>query len=353
MPLEDYAISVGINRYPKLKPLFGAEADASAFHAWVTAEGGVSKPGNAVRILSSDYPADEPAGSARPAALQVWEFFDRLRQVATDNNEGSEGLGYVAGRRLYMFFAGHGFSPTIDASGILMANADRDAPHNLSPKGWADRFYENGLFEEILLFQDACREPALDVDLTPPYMRLSRVGGAENRKRFYAFAAKSPQLAVEKPISGNPRGIFSATLMEALGGGARDPVTREITAAQLKSYLVTNMVSRLEPVDLENEDIAKRPEVHDLDPMVIVAAPTDGADVPQLFPVQVGLALAAGAVIRDSARKVVATSAGGSQHWNLELPLGLYELLANGQERLFKVSGAIDSTGQPEVVHVN
>ena len=351
MPLPDYALCVGINRYPGLTSLAGAEADAKAFYEWVTSDGGVSTP-NAKLILSSQFPSPSQPTEAQPTNLEIWGFFEKLRAVASANNANS--LGLTTGRRLYLFFSGHGFSPSLDTSGILMANAERDTPHNLSAKAWADRFYENGFFEEVLLFQDACREQVNDVELTPPYLKRSVMPGVGARKRFYAFAAKSPLLAIEKPVDGVIRGVFSATLMAGLGGAARDPQTGEITAAQLKSYLVSNMAARLDPVDLANEDISQRPDVFDLDPFVIVPASPAAAASPALFPVEVTLAPPGpGAEILDGVRNVVANTGPGVPVWNTQLPLGLFELVVPGQpSHIFKVSGALGPTGLSEVVHV-
>lgn len=350
MALLDYALCVGINRYPGLTPLAGAEADAQAFYNWVTSDGGVPS-GNAKLILSSDFPMPVITSRAQPTSQEILDFFEGLRGAARENDANN--LGLTAGRRLYLFFSGHGFSPSLDTSGVLMANAERDAPHNLSAKRWADRFYENGLFEEVLLFQDACREEVNDAELMPPYLRRSRMPGEGARKRFYAFAAKSPLLAIEKPVDGVVRGVFSATLIAGLRGGARNPQTGEITAAQLKSYLHSNMVARLEPVELANDDIAKHPEVFDLDPLVIVPAATAVA-VPARFPVEVTLALPGpGAEIRDNDRNVVAYTEPGVRVWRTQLPVGLFELVVAGQpSTIFKVSGALGPHGQPEVVYV-
>lgn len=350
MPLLDYALCVGINRYPGFSALNGAEADAQAFHIWVTTAGGVA-PGNATLILSSDYPAAAIAMS-QPMSQDIWNFIEKLRAAANANN--AAGNGFAAGRRLYFFFSGHGFSPSLDTSGVHMANAERDTLHNVSPKAWADRLYENGLFEEVLLFQDACREAVSDVELTPPYLKKSTMLGFQNRKRFYAFAAKSPLLAVEKPIGGKSRGIFSATLMAGLEGGAKDPKTGAISATQLKSYLVANMAARLEQVDLDNEDVSQRPEVFDLDPFDIVPlAAIAGASV--VYPVEVTLtAPGAGGQIVNGARQVVAEIPTGAAVWQTTLPLGLFELVVPGQPgAVFKVSGAVGPQGQQEVVRVS
>jgi hypothetical protein len=348
MPLADYVLAVGINRYPGLNKLDGAEADAQAFFDWATQSAGAVGQ----TILSSQFaPAAAPI-LEQPASQQIWMFFETLRAAADNNN--NQNLGYKAGRRLYMFFAGHGVSPSLDTSAVLMANAERSAPHHLSAKAWADRFYENGLFDEVLLFQDACRETMDNFELTPPYLKKETTSGWQKRKRFYAFAAKSPLLALEKPIGGAVRGIFSATLMAALEGAARDPMSGEITTSQLKSYLIENMASRLTDEERENIDLSQRPEVFDLDPFVIVPAPlaVQPADV---FPVHITLAApGAGAEVIDGDRQVVAQTGPGIVNWQTLLARGLYELVVPGQAgRLFKVSGALDAAGNPEIVHVS
>src|SRR6478736_4812690 len=178
MALDDWSLSVGIDGYPGLTPLKGAEHDARAFDAWVRAHG--VDAAHACLIVSSNFPPPPDPTAAQPTSQPIWDFFEKLRAAANANS--AAGIGAVAGKRLYLFFSGHGFSPTIDSSAVLTANAEQDTPHNLSPKAWADRFYENGLFEQILLFQDACREPADDVDITPPYLKKYPAGGANDRR---------------------------------------------------------------------------------------------------------------------------------------------------------------------------
>ncbi len=347
--MSDYALSVGISTYPGLDSVLpGAEADAADFHEWVTKVAGVQ---HATLILSSQFPQSAAPSNAQPASQQIWTFFESLRTAASANNAANN--GFKCGRRLYLFFSGHGFSPSLDASGTLMANAERATPHNLAMKAWADRFYENGLFDEVLLFQDACREAVGDIELTPPYFKRTPKPGANQRKRFYAFAAKTPLIALDKQINGKRHGVFSATLMAGLNGGARDPQTGEITSAQLKSYLVANMASRLDKDDLAKDDVCQRPEVFDLDPIVILPPVPDFATKP-LFPVEIALGESApSARILDAARKDVVATPAGMGTWSVELPIGLYELeIAGRPPTLFKVSGALDSHGKPEVVHV-
>ena len=54
---------------------------------------------------------------------EIHDFFTQADVIATANNDEGKGLGLRAGKRLWMFFSGHGFAPSLDMSGVLMANA--------------------------------------------------------------------------------------------------------------------------------------------------------------------------------------------------------------------------------------
>src|SRR5215207_9373162 len=170
MPLADRALVVGINGYPAIGPLSGAENDANDFYDWVTdPNGGNVSREHALKVLSSDFPAPGGVADARPAKEQIEKFFSDINNCSNANNV--EGLGLKAGNRLWLFFSGHGFAPSLDRSGVLMANATFDEIHNIAAMLWANRLHEGGWYDDVLLFQDACRNRVADGDLTPPFLR--------------------------------------------------------------------------------------------------------------------------------------------------------------------------------------
>ena len=117
MAQDDYAVVVGIAGYPKLGDLDGTENDAIAFSEWlVSADGGDVPRQNVKLVLSSDYPYNGRPTEALPTTALVDQKFDELI-------EDGLGQGGRLGRRLYMFFAGHGIAPDIDETALLMANA--------------------------------------------------------------------------------------------------------------------------------------------------------------------------------------------------------------------------------------
>src|SRR4051812_14344085 len=103
----DYGIAIGIDRYPALdRPLRGAVSDAEAFRDWLLGPAGV--PAEQVALVTSPR-----RGRARPVQDEIDEWFDTLLDTAARRG----------GRRLYVYFAGHGYSTGHDHVNLLLANA--------------------------------------------------------------------------------------------------------------------------------------------------------------------------------------------------------------------------------------
>jgi hypothetical protein len=87
----------------------------------------VSLAGPARGALDSDHPDDA-----------AW---------AEDGAGEAHGDGAVVGRRLYLYFAGHGFAPTDTETALLMANATRTrGGHHIPGRSYAEWFYRAGYF---------------------------------------------------------------------------------------------------------------------------------------------------------------------------------------------------------------
>jgi uncharacterized caspase-like protein len=348
MAFADHALVVGINRYPKIGELRGAHADACDFYHWVIdPAGGRVDPLDARLILSAPG-ASQEVKDAMPTRSQIEAFFTEMDEYANANNEAE--LGLKAGNRLYMFFSGHGFAPSLDRSAVLMANTTSTALDNLAARLWADRLFEGGWFDEILLFQDACRSSLSAGDLMVPFLRRRNRPG---KIRFYAFSANEDKVSLEKPWgnNGDMRGVFTLTLMEGLRGGARDPDTGDITSGQLRAYLQANMKAKLSQAELEDDRVAKVPDVFDPNPCIIVPAL---AGIPaSRFPVRITLPGAnLIARVKDSRMETVATNE-GSQNWLLRLPTGFYKLeVDGGGVQLFEVNGTLRRDGSEQEVYV-
>ena len=343
MPLEDHALVVGISRYPGIDNLSGPETDANEFFAWVTSkDGGGVDPVNAKRILSSDFQPAATVQNGLPAQQQIHDFFTAMDILADENNQ--KRLGQHAGRRLWMFFSGHGFAPSLDTSGVLMANATSKRVYCIGAARWADRLYAGGWFDEVLLFQDACRARIAAADLDGLFLPLREPSQMRQRNRFYAFSAKDQKLSKEIPFpDGKVRGVFTATLLDGLRGAARDAATGAITARSLKTYLQDTMQSRLPEADRDNPEIATEPDIHEFDKFDIVPARTPtvavAADLTK-FNVDITLPAANLAVVlQDGNLQNIREETPAGTVWSLPLPRGLYRVLATGFDISFKVAG--------------
>src|SRR5438105_3126370 len=126
---SDHAIVVGIAKYPYLDALNSPENDARAFHTWVTTDarqggGGIDPAsGRARLILSSGFKGPVEKGMEPPTIAQIEAELIRLDDLAEQNR--AAGRGQRVGRRLYLYFSGHGCAPRFEEAAILMANATR------------------------------------------------------------------------------------------------------------------------------------------------------------------------------------------------------------------------------------
>lgn len=255
---DDWAIVVGINAYPYLGNLNGPVNDAIDFYDWVASPQGGAVPNGPndadgfvnpinssqrsriCRILSTDFPNPPPI---RPTLEAIQNAFDHLCNVARARNCNAQGTRL--GRRLYLYFSGHGCSPDAavpEEVALLMANATRQSTgYHISGVRYANWFYQSGYFDEVVLFMDCCREvyPSTPVSVVP-YSPVNDTFNLASRKRFYGFAAGWARNAWEKRLpdnTGDVRGVFTYTLLRGLRGAAVEPDGQTITAASLREYL--------------------------------------------------------------------------------------------------------------------
>jgi uncharacterized caspase-like protein len=338
----DWALAVGITQYPEFEKLDGPEADATDFYEWVTSkDGGAVKTNRSRLIVSSQFKKPASSISAQPAAAAVEAFFEQLDAEARNNER-------FVGRRLYIYFSGHGFAPSDSETALLMANAAKNRlKHHVPGKAWANLFYRSGYFEEVLLFMDCCRNilpqtipnlPSVSVPDNPQAIQTGR--------RFFAFATKWGAEARERRIAkGKSRGVFTTALMEGLRHGkACAPGTNRITAKSLRGYLFNNMAEFLSKADKENPEIPKEPDIE----------PSQGQSdftIVELKnpPAMEGARIVLGAAttgktinIRNGQFEIIKTSKAKPPEWTVQLPRGLYlaEIVGGPAAKAFEVKAA-------------
>lgn len=359
MGKDDWAISVGVKDYfdSDLAGLEGPENDANEFHQWVISEDGGAVPtGQAQLILSSLYkPPFKSASDALPTAEAVKEAFDHLRSIAEENEKQENGR--VVGRRLYLFFSGHGFAPSHrdDLTAMLTAEANvkqQKLPHIVCSY-MADFFWRARFFDEILLFVDCCRSIMECGQLYMPYHE-ERGRDFWKVRRFYGYGARVAKESREwKMPDGKVHGVFTRTLIDALNGAGYDPKDpSKITAESLRDQLYNGLKANMAPADRDRLDLPKEPEIdYEQKPGSNFTIVSRGSLFSMLtgtkkptFPVKIVTDTSVGlqATVRDKDFKVVARPK-LSAVTNLDLERGLYAIAIGDSDGVrFEVTGGTE-----------
>lgn len=297
---QDFALVVGVDHYPQFRELRGAAADATAFHAWAChPDGGAVASVHARLILSTPNP---------PQPVQVQVDAALLELFAAAESVGG-------GRRLYLYFAGHGAmcTDTGDDVALLLATWSLERSRlALSTNGYRSALSSLGLFEEIALFLDCCRVTAANAVGMPPTFHLTpRMPGAA--RTFVAHATEAGHAAQERSNAGAWRGVFTQHLLAILRRSEHG-----VHASHLKNLLeheVRMAGQRAHVVDglLPDSTFGHRGTL----PMFEVLPDDEHGDL-KLF---------------DGFGRLVAVHAATHGRWELPLPAGLYKLMYDGEER--------------------
>ena len=246
---NDYALLVGIQRYPGIRDLGGPENDVNEIAHWlIDPQGGDVPRDQITTIVSSAFPSN--GDMARPVLDDLHQFFAMLflKQLSKQQQDGSPQLG----RRLYLFLSGHGFHASeLSQAALCMANSNasiNNYPH-LGGQVYADNIANHGMFEEVFLWMDCCRQtiPSLTVNRPtwPP-----RVPPIPPRRFFWAFATGSGALAAEAEMEvrgvRKAHGIFTALFLDALEK-CKTRMGGQVCASDIASYIGGGMKRVLGP----------------------------------------------------------------------------------------------------------
>ncbi|MBX7134719.1 MAG: caspase family protein [Fimbriimonadaceae bacterium] len=223
---DHYAILVAINRYPGLTDLAGPENDANEFLRWLIdpAGGDLEDPTDIgiderrVEVIRScDFPATSDPDDANPTETQFKKILNRWLRC---NGEWRERVG----ERLYLFFAGHGFtSGALPDPALFTAQAQLGDTAHIAANRYAAKIQNAGFFDEVILIMDCCQDVLKasqvgDPTWSPPDRQRS---GAV--KLMQAFGAPRGRKAFETQIAaGATHGYFSSVFMEAVRSASAD-----------------------------------------------------------------------------------------------------------------------------------
>lgn len=247
MENTDRAIVVGIQCYPGIGMLDGPDNDAHDFCDWLTAEnGGGLKPKNVKLIVTpTKKMAVKKAEKAVPVYQQVQDEVNRLIAEANKNpRKGDDSHKYI-GRRLYLYFAGHGFAFREEGTALIMANATDmllGAGYHWLGLRSANWFYQAGYFDEVVLLMDCCRSYlpvpvpswSLKDEFAPDYQTRVKI--------FFAYAAPYGKETVGVPDSnGKVHGKFTTALLKGLRTFGNVPGSDIVTTDTLAAYIRTQL----------------------------------------------------------------------------------------------------------------
>ncbi len=327
---EDFAIVVGINRYPAIRPLFGAEKDAASFAAWLgKSEGGDLPPENIRLILSANFPEPVKDFFAKPVKEDIDAAFIDF------GIEDEERVG----RRLYFFFAGHGVSPSFDDVVLLMANASKNRLRsNIGVQKYRSYLHDAAPFDELVIILDCCREFEDHAEpVGPVFTQRLAMDRAPLVKEYFLMASEYGKRAFE-PQAGEPddrRGLLSRAILEGLEERKAADPQNAITAASLTAYITR----RLPELATETR-LKQKPEIPQSPDMVI--CPPSSSEPGEILAgeakvtIVVEAALGGEVLLQTNTLDEIERRAWDATPWQVQLKPGVYVLShqPSGQQKV-------------------
>jgi hypothetical protein len=229
--VDHYALVVGIDQYQNFSPLRGAVNDANHFVSWLASpEGGNLPPANITTVLSNGV-APEPSHDL--IIDEIAFFIDRF--AATPPGP--------LGDRLYIYLAGHGINVgQVGDCGLVVANASLTTSYrNIPGKLLARSLMSSGVFTEVVLFMDCCREVIANNPSGQLAVLNALVPGAGSGTVVEGLATKWARPAREKELP-NPDGLGTSVqglFTHAVVDGLQRAVDESgvVTAQRLREYV--------------------------------------------------------------------------------------------------------------------
>jgi hypothetical protein len=333
----DWAIVVGIQSYPGISSVDGPDNDANDFYDWLVDPKGGAVPNRQVKRITTTRPYKN-ASRAKPTFFMIEEDLSSIRNQARkrpiiDNH-------FYLGRRLYLFFAGHGFAPREEETALIMANATDvqiGAGFHWLGQRTANWFYKAGYFDEIVLLMDCCRNQYAVPELSWPWKDEVASDFAERVRRYYAFATRwSKETRGIRAENGRVNGKFTSAVLQGLRR-ATASTSNAVTTGSLSAF-IQKEVPGLRPSDFIDDDfeLVRVDQVNMYPVRVIIPPGVEGRQIRIVSFV-------------NGEECQVAGATAVSPDWRLNLPNGVYELQVpeiNLVDRwFFKVNGG-------EVPHV-
>ncbi|KQU47404.1 hypothetical protein ASG67_14180 [Sphingomonas sp. Leaf339] len=159
--------------------------------------------------------------------------------------EQADSSGNPCGRRLYLFFAGHGLvPPPPDTSGCALVMADARATLLRGLLGFraADAMRMTGLFHEVMLVMDCCAEVSGQSELAcflPRYGDPTLAARPFTHIQAAQWGASTAERMLDDPFDSSAPRLWQGVLTNALLRGLTTAADASgvVTAASLKQFL--------------------------------------------------------------------------------------------------------------------
>lgn len=246
MAADDCAIVVGVARYfepATYPPLQGPVHDVASVYKWLTSKSGGDVPKQNIRkLVTAKKLLASPAPVPGSVKIHEWQpsvasIESNVFSLILDKNRRF--IPRPNGR-LYLYFSGHGFTSERDGYGaaLFTAEAGGNHPANLGGTLFAEAIAKMGVFGQIVLIMDCCR----DALATSPYGRLTltdaEAPNAQSVVRMEIYAVPKGGKAQEGELE--PGGPTAGYLTNAVLRALREippNVVGQVSAQRLADYI--------------------------------------------------------------------------------------------------------------------
>jgi hypothetical protein len=225
---QDHAILVAISKYrddSRYPDLEGPLNDYKSFHDWLLDQNGGDVPKENIHfVVTNGELASMPNPRPKEAADLEWEpskkaFIKKMEKVIQDPTGA-----YVTrpDARLYMYFAGHGFSSdweSLQSAALVPADVFGSQMDDIPGTVYMEGIRKMALYGEIVLIMDCCRTLMRTGTYSMNVFRPFSSDGQDNVSVLSAYAVPKDGSAQERSLpeaDGKPVGLLTHSFLRAL-----------------------------------------------------------------------------------------------------------------------------------------
>jgi hypothetical protein len=311
----DFAVVVGVEDYPDFQSLRGVHNDAKGFYEWLLDRNGGGLDKNHVKLILSDAKTKTP----------VQDEIDLALVKVLDAAEACGGA-----RRLYFYFGGHGatnYPQTGDDVALLLTRwSTQLARLALSTQLYSSKLRGTGLFEELVIFLDCCRTTSVAAIGVEPAFAVGWQKGPHATQTFIGYATEDGRPAFEVCKSDKWEGIFTKCLLSTLRSRSG------VLAVELME-LVSKEMAKTRPRNGVPQVACAVGQVDTKIRFGRIGATVEDPYLEIRFAVPCRrVVLRGGKLVNGEFPIVIEHAIDETLVWRVQLPIGLYELEAEGRQ---------------------